>query len=238
MIPFSDAVDRISRCGAPLLCIDACTLLDILRGPMRRSFGTEDAKSVRYFLDLAEEKPKRLTLLVAEQVDRELNDHIDEIQTEGKRAITQLDENIEIAMGTLAAFGITLPDAEWRFSPFNYDQQMRAVVDRIRTCALVVEAPTGTNDRAIYRIVNHLAPAQRGKEAKDCVIIETYLQVIEAARCRGFDERVCFISSNTKDYADDRARLPRDNLAEEFKALSVYYATRFATARFGAFDNS
>ena len=66
---------------------------------------------------------------------------------------------------------------------------------------------------------------------KDCVVIETYMDVIAKIRDAGLTSKVVFASSNTKDYMGETGRILNPDLAAEFAKLSIEYAPNLAAAR-------
>lgn len=126
----------------------------------------------------AEANPATLTLILAEQVNKELDEHLDEVQTGGERAIRQLDDRIDKVLGVFKSFGCISATAKSSLSQRGYPVAARGIVDRFIAAADVVRTEPGVFDRAWNRVKSGTALAARGKqEMKDRVVVETYLDV-------------------------------------------------------------
>jgi hypothetical protein len=66
---------------------------------------------------------------------------------------------------------------------------------------------------------------------KDCVVIETYLDVVSALRVAGLASRIVFASSNTADYANEQHGVLNADLQAEFTPLNIQYAPNLAAAK-------
>ena len=101
-----------------------------------------------------------------------------------------------------------------------------------RNAATPMPAAAHIASRAFLRLNQARAPARKGKDSmKDCVVIETYLDVAARLRAAGLKSKIVFASSNTKDYTGDTRRALRPDLAEEFALLEMEYAPNLAAAR-------
>ena len=65
---------------------------------------------------------------------------------------------------------------------------------------------------------------------KDCVIVETYLEVARRLRAAGSDAPIAFASSNTNDYYAAGSSHVADDLAQDLQAVRVEYAPGFGAA--------
>ena len=82
MIDVAQDIQSVLSVGSPVLYLDTCALLDLLRDPTRKRFGRDHAAAAMHFLACAEANPPTLTLVLAAQVKTELDDHIDQVQEE------------------------------------------------------------------------------------------------------------------------------------------------------------
>lgn len=92
-------------------------------------------------------------------------------------------------------------------------------------------SPPDVEKRAFARLNKGLPPARRGRhEMKDCVILETYLAFAGALRERS-KRTVVFVSSNTRDFANERENDVADEIRDEFLAVQLQYAPNMRMAR-------
>jgi hypothetical protein len=95
-----------------------------------------------------------------------------------------------------------------------------------------VSQTTDIASRAFNRVSRAITPARRGKDSmKDCVVIETYLDIIATLRSAGLRTPIVFASSNTKDYAQENSSRLKSDLAAEFTALNIEYAPNLSAAK-------
>ena len=80
---------RISMtvCGGPaaVAFLDSCTLLDIVRAPLRNK--AAEIRVARVFLPAVSKTPKTIHLLVGSPTQKEWSDHIDKTEEECESAI-------------------------------------------------------------------------------------------------------------------------------------------------------
>jgi hypothetical protein len=82
------------------------------------------------------------------------------------------------------------------------------------------------------RVVQAHAPSRKGKEsAKDCLVVESYLEVAGELRSAGFIGRIVFASSNTDEYHDGGTKTLHAQLQADFGVLAIDYAPNFGAAK-------
>ncbi|MFG6433708.1 PIN domain-containing protein [Roseateles sp. LYH14W] len=214
---------KILGAGAPVLMLDTCSLLDIVREPMRHDCRLGNVKAAMAMLAAAE-TGSRLTVLIAEQVSLELNDNLaDVLQVAGKAMreyITQANHIDRVAMEYGAA-GATS-------TTHLVDHVARATAVLSRWVAVGISVPAGpaVAQKAMDRVRHGVAPARRGKEnSKDCFVIESYLETAAQLNAAGFAGRMVFGSSNTNEYLDPVSRQPPAPLDAHLLAERVVYGS-------------
>lgn len=221
-------IARLASTGLPVLCIDTCSILDIMRDPTRDTASPHEAEAALHLLGCVDSPPK-LVALVCEQVRIELGEHIDRIEKEANHALQKLSARIAQVDAVAAEFGAigTALSDHWQGHAFRARQR----TERLIAASELVSGDAATADRALARVNKALAPARRGKESmKDCVVLETYLDAVAQLRSAGLMSRVVLLSSNTKDYTDESRHL-RPELVSELAALNMEYAPNFGAAR-------
>ena len=223
-------IAALVRLGVPILCLDTCSILDVMRDPTRDSARAPDALAALHLLDKME-AGLDLIGLIADQVHLEFNAHVDPVQQEAEHALKKLRDQLKrideiaIAFGAAANTNLLHLDA--------HVTRTRAVVNRWIAAAAAAKQSSDIASRALIRLNQARTPARKGKDSmKDCVVIETYLEVIGQLRRSGLTSKVVFISSNTKDYTGETGSHLRQDLAGEFAALSIEYASNFSMARY------
>ena len=84
--------------------------------------------------------------------------------------------------------------------------------------------------KAFARMNACLAPARRGKESsKDCLIYETYIEVVTILRNAGVEAPIVFLSSNTTEYLTERSL--KAEIESDFGKLNIKYAKNMSAAK-------
>jgi len=89
MSAVADVAASIVAAGAPLLFIDTCSLLDIVRG-QRDAFTRDQATAAVTIIDLIE--AGKLSLVLPEQITNEMADNFQGVQKDGTKSIRALND--------------------------------------------------------------------------------------------------------------------------------------------------
>lgn len=229
------SISAVASQTKPILCVDTCSLLDIMRDPTRDTARAHERRAAIDLVELAE--AGELTCLIAEQVKLEFDEHDQAIQSEAETKLKKLSEQIMRVGDITAVFG----------SPQTLDlthldehvTKARKVVERWLDQLQTAAPGDDAHRRAFARVNSNRAPAKRGKESsKDCLVHETYLEAMSQVRAQGFASKIVYVSSNTADYCDNRSVL-KSEIASEFGSLSIDYAPNMAAAKYAlGFTNS
>jgi len=85
--------------------------------------------------------------------------------------------------------------------------------------------------KAIARMNANISPARRGKESsKDCVVFETYLDLVAKLRMAGLTAPIVFLSSNVNDYQDG-SKILKVEIANDLAPFAVDYASNMGMAK-------
>ncbi|SOC11592.1 PIN domain-containing protein [Rhodobacter maris] len=218
----------IASAGVPVLCIDTCSILDIMRDPTRETAKPHDRQAA---IDLVvATESDRLICLMAEQVAIEFADHDQPVQDEAERNLKKVREQVERINNLSAVYG-----APGTIDLTHLDDHVgraRAVVGRwLAKLDKVVPSPQ-TPAKAFARVNAGIAPARRGKESsKDCLVYETYLEAVSALRGAGLATPIVFLSSNTNEYLTE-GRVLKPEIAVEFSAINLDYAPNMSAAKY------
>lgn len=217
----------IAALSVPVLCIDTCSLLDIMRDPTRDGTQQCDRQAA---IDLGQRlATKDFVCLIAEQVDIEFAVHDADVQAEAETAIRRLRERVDqvnLIHGTfLGAVSVNL---------IHFDgivASARGIIEQWRTAAIALPTTPNILVKGFDRVNRNIAPARKGKDSsKDCIVIETYLDVMGTLRAAGLPTTAVFLSSNTKDYQTD-SKVLKPDLVTDFARSNVRYAPNMLAAK-------
>lgn len=217
----------IASAGVPVLCIDTCSILDVMRDPTRETAKPHDRQAAIDLVTAVESG--QLICLMAEQVAIEFSDHDQPVQDEAKRNLKKMREQVERINKLSAVFGapgiINLAHLD------DHVIRARAVVGRWLANLGLVTPGHQVPAKAFVRMNAGLAPARRGKDSsKDCLVYETYLEVVSALRGTGVTTPIVFLSSNTNEYLTEN-KILKPEIAAEFDAINLCYAPNMSVAK-------
>src|SRR5436309_12076821 len=99
MKPIGSIVTAITGSPAPVLFVDSCTLLDIVRAPLRGKPG--EVRVARQILAAVRKVPKKAHLLIASPTPKEWADHIAEAVADCTTAVNGCNA-VSVICGHLA----------------------------------------------------------------------------------------------------------------------------------------
>jgi hypothetical protein len=176
------------------------------------------------------ESGKILVGLVADQVRLEFKDNADAVAKEAVEALDNLRKKLTRIDRVAAVFGGT-GRTDLRHLD-DYVTRSRAIVERLIAAATTVPASAEVTSRAFLRLNQARTPARKGKESmKDCVVVESYLDIVSSLRRAGLMSQIVFVSSNTRDYTGATGRVLNPDLAAEFAQIGMGYAPNLAAAK-------
>ena len=213
----------------PVLCLDTCVILDILRDPARADVRVHEHEASLVLLSAAQ-SGTILQALVAEQVSREFRDNVEQVHNDAKESLARRTREIGKLNTLVALYGTSRPIdlAHWD----DHDKRTRQAAECWFEASTTVRESSGTVSNAFLRLNEARSPARRGKQSmKDCVILETYLEHIRSLRDKGCTATAVFVSSNTRDYAADDKTTVREDIKHEFQSLGLEYAPSMGAAR-------
>jgi DNA-binding FrmR family transcriptional regulator len=218
----------IPLAGAPVLCIDTCSILDIMRDPTRETAQPHDRRAAIHLVTAAEAGD--LQCYMADQVAIEFSEHDQPVQDEAARNLKKLRQQLDRINKLVAVYGATSVVDLSHLD--DHVARARAVVNRwlvqLRTITPSAEAPA----KAFARMNAGIAPARRGKDSsKDCLVYETVLEQVSALRSAGVTVQMVFLSSNTNEYLTEGKNL-KPKIAVEFANFNLVYAPNMGAAKY------
>ena len=214
---------------APVLCVDTCTMLDVMRDITRETVTEHEARAVHSLV--AAMDAGHLSVLVAEQVVIEFADHVDGVEQEAEMRLTHLMAQAR-RMNTVA--GLFGAGASRHLDHMaGHPARSRKIAEGWLARATLVSAGPQVLGDAWMRVQLGRSPSTKGKQSmKDCVILETYLTAWTALRAASFSGDIVFTSANRKDYCEDQGgRVLKPDLSPSFSALKVRFEPNLAAAR-------
>lgn len=216
---------KVVSLRAPVLMLDTCVLLDVVRDITRHDVQLVNVKAAMAILQ-ASESSSDLVVLMAEQVSTELRDNLPDVEAGAKTSLDNFLAQAERVDEVAAEFGAVGKMATSHLA--DHVARARSTMDRWERAALPVTPSKEVPGRAVQRVVNAIAPSRKGKDStKDCLIVETYLEAAKQLRLAGFTGKIVFGSSNTNDYVDKVTKQLHRTLEDEFASHNMQYGMNF-----------
>jgi len=211
-------VTVIARSPAPVLFLDSCVLLDVVRAPLRDKPG--EVRVAGRLLTAVRKSPKAAHLLIASPTPTEWNDHVGEAEVDCATAVRAYNAVASVCghlghggVAFLPSLGASLPG------------QLRQLSADLLGAAGLIDHNAAALGRAADRIIAATPPAKPGgKGAKDSIILEHVVETTASLRQAGFTAACVFVSSNTKDFAASAGTTLSPALAPVFHPVQLQYA--------------
>ncbi|PQA75960.1 hypothetical protein [Rhodoferax sp. TS-BS-61-7] len=225
----SGDIASLAALNAPVLCVDTCTVLDVIRDITRETVTPSDALAGLALLAAAE-TGAGLIVLMAGQVSLELASHVAGVEEEALSGLKKFQAQIQRIHDVAVAYGALGPLQVRHIS--GHVDRAKTVLDRWENVARPVPHNDGVASRAFRRVNAPRTPARKGKESmKDCVIVEAYIEAASQLRAAGLTAPIVFASSNTKEYHAPNTTHIQFDIAADLSAVSMEYAPNFGAAK-------
>lgn len=225
MTLIADVVNEITAHPAPVLFLDTCILLDVVRAPLRNK--PDEIRFGRIFLDAVQKNPKTIHLLIPFPVQTEWSTHVLERENECRTAINACNAVSEICLHLALPTVAVLPAAV-----LTMPALLRQLSTDLLNACVTIDQDAAALGKAVSRIVANTHPVKQpeSKGAKDAVILEHAVQTTGQLRNAGFASNCLFVSSNTKDYAAPGSTSLHPQLAPLFNTVNLGYAVSLTDA--------
>ena len=178
----------IASAGRPVLLIDTCSILDVMRDPTREMLRLHERQAGLDLLAAAEDGT--LSGVVAHQVALEFAEYDQSVQDEADRALKKLRGQIDRVNQLSATLGAPGPLNLTHLD--DHVARTRKIVGRWLMQLVPYNPDATVLEKAIARMNGNIAPARRGKDSsKDCIVFETYLKVADVLRTERLDRPDC-----------------------------------------------
>ena len=190
----ADAVKQLAATKRPVLYLDTCALLDVVRAPCRDR--TDHLLAAVARIEKAA-RAKRVVLCAAEITRDEWVRNIDVVLADVERSERDTDRAVQ--QFVIAAQRAGKPrTARARIGALEVPPKLRGWSERMLQSTVLVAPTAGVIEAAWGRQAQRRLPARRGKDSVgDCTIFETLLAI---GRGLGSTQPLVFLTSNTQDF--------------------------------------
>ena len=230
MPSIADVVDHVQRAGLPVLFLDTCVLLDVIRAPLRPSQLPGCVEAAQELLQFAVLPPVRCTMVVGSFVRREWLAHAGSAADELRVQLAQMDAEAQNVHQFCGLMGITPPFPRPEYRLLSLADRLHDLSRRLLDAASHLDPDHDCIIRAHGRASNDLAPSLKGGEIKDATIAEECLEVSRRLYVTGYAPKRVFCTSNINDYCERGSSRLHPSLAVDFAAASLIFAANLPWA--------
>ncbi len=212
-ISSEDISQRIVNAPAPVLFIDTCIFLDILRSVYRDTIHVNAISSTLDLIKLSQSIPPKVWLMTNQTVHREWNENIADVKKELEKEIKKSALTRDKLMTAAdIIFKAKHPHGQSIIS-LNLHEHLNNLSNNLLNHCLIMQEEDDYLSKAMRRVTKCIAPAKKGKnEPKDCLIFEAFLDISDKIRELGYCENIYFLTSNSNDYGKPNQSLVEDDL--------------------------
>lgn len=212
--------------GAPILCLDTCTILDIMRDLTRDTTKAHEARAAQAVIAAMESG--RALGMVAAQVEAEISDNRQKVEDEATQNLTAMRNRLRRMDEVAALFGSV------GFTSIDhmdgYCVSARGWMDRLLNAAIRVKPSAAVAQKANLRSIQGRAPAPKGQGGiKDCLVFETYLELGRKLQAVGLAQPLVLVSSNTSDYGSTGT--PKPEIQADVSSVNMDFYSSLSAAR-------
>ena len=218
MPAIAEAAQQLAADGLPILLIDTCAFLDIIRAPVRKI-----RNCIQSALELAEmQAQSRCKLVASSLIQREWSTNEPAVMTLLDRHLEECDQNVFAIHDACELVKVPLDFTKPSYQASGLATILRDLAAGLLGSAIHLLPSNETTVRASDRTKFGTRPAKSGGGGhKDCLIIEEYLDLCRLLHAGGFAKKKVFCSSNTKDYQDGPDL--HGDLARDFDSVGLVF---------------
>lgn len=224
------AVQKILSKPAPVLFLDTCAILDVIRAPVRENIKSGVLTASHDLIKKSTKDPPGLWIVITSVVYSEWQKHSTRISQETEKAIKKINRQIVHLHPYARLAGLVKAYVPLRYESSKLSNILKDISQDFIDNSVIVGDDSECLLRAGTRVISNTPPASEGsQEFKDCAIIEHYLTLCRELNKEGFSRKKVFVSSNTKDFCRGGRRLHPD-LDKDFQDVRLDFALDLAWA--------
>jgi PIN domain-containing protein len=204
MTSIADAVNDLAGTPRPVVCLDTCIFLDILRSVRRDN--TQILEHTQKILQTIATAPDRLQIVITSLIRIEwMQKHSDVLNKETRQDLSDLDKRISTVHATWDSLGSPLPNRAPKYHDPSLPENLKSLAESLLSIAMELDEDPDCIRRALDRVKTKTRPSQGGA-IKDSIHLEHFLELSRRLAARGFTEPRVFVSSNTSDFSLDSSK--------------------------------
>ncbi len=212
----------------PVLFLDTCILLDIIRATYR-CLGIGYIQKALELHTLLTSNPPHCALIVASMVPTEWADNAPKVKDEVQSHLKKIQEQASHFHDACASLGMALAFGRPFYPGVGLAEKLYDLSKALLDGSIRLDRDSGCESRGVGRVVAKIPPSKQGGEVKDCIIVEECLELARQLRANGFARKCVFCTSNMDDYGEPGGKL-HPTLAADFAAVGMIFTANLPWA--------
>lgn len=218
---FISLLDKAVTKDKNILILDTCCVLDVIRCIPRGKLSL--LETVIKIINLFDKEQNQFEIILPSLFEIEWSENYKNVREETNKYIKKCDADYKKIIESFKTIFLTEPQAIY-FSGYNLDKTLLELAEKLIELSMHLESIDECNSKATKRVVLNIPPAAKGKNStKDCIIFEETLYLSEELRRKGFNKKIVFASSNTKEYCRDSK--PIQKVLDDLQQFDIKLAT-------------
>jgi hypothetical protein len=205
MIAIAEAVADIAVNQRPILCLDTCDFLDVVRrfADPDKEANLYNARSFQKALEVLATKPDRFQVVVTYLVRHEWDQNIEEECKKVNQHLEETDRKISRIVEACGLGNTAAPALSTKLSTLPLTTSLITLAEGLMNQALVIEMDPGCIERALGRVMGKRRPS-RNRVINDSIHWEHYLELSRLLVAAGHTQSRIFVSANKADFWTNR----------------------------------
>ena len=201
MTSIADAVAALAANQRPILALDTCVPLDIIRAGMRSQ--TDMIEGCRRLSEIVVTDPDRVQIVVTSLVVIEWGQNKDQVRQEMTDWIIETDRRVLEIHRIWDRVGSPLMTQAPTYLDPRLIDSLTSLGESLLQGAVVLDEDNRCVMRAIDRVKHRRRPSHK-KEIKDSMHLEHYLEISRQLHAAGYTQPALFVSTNSSDFWADK----------------------------------
>jgi hypothetical protein len=212
----------------PVLFLDTCILLDIIRATYR-CLGSGYVQKASELRTMLTSDPPLCALVVASMVPKEWSDNARNVRDEVQAHLGKMQDQAVHFHEACATLGIGLTFGRPFYPGVSLADGLYDLSKALLDNSIHLDPDAGCMGRGVGRVVAGTPPSSKGGQVKDCVIVEECLELSRLLRANGFTRKCVFCTSNMDDFGGPGGAL-HPMLAGEFHNVGLIFTANLPWA--------
>lgn len=167
MSAIAEVVANVLAADLPVLFVDTCNLIDVIRAPLRGAKLDRCVEAAQELIRLANDPPIQCVMIVGSLVPGERTVNAGVEADNLHRSMTQADEDVARFHAFCRLVGLAPPFPLTDFTHSPLAEKLLALSRQLLDSAFQINQDENCNRRALERACNYVPPSRRGGEIKD-----------------------------------------------------------------------